>query len=85
VKLDKNKIKPLVPVLKHLLTWVEPTWKFPERASGQLKDFQFPKEVLRFIYTEDTDLEVGRQFILDLLSVVSEETMWHDAAVEEEV
>ncbi|BCS27014.1 uncharacterized protein APUU_70170S [Aspergillus puulaauensis] len=84
-QLEKHPVKPTCQLLKHILTWVEPTWKFPERANHALQYFHFTTEVKRLMLNEDTDTEIARQFILTILKEVKQETMWRDTVVETEL
>lgn len=50
--LEKNVSSKLKFILRHVMAWIKPSWKHPERASKNLKDFLWRSEIQKIMFEE---------------------------------
>jgi hypothetical protein len=61
IRLTAEVSEPMKKILQHVLYWYQPSWKYPERASNQMKTFNWVKTISTLLFTTNPSGEAITQ------------------------
>ncbi|KAJ9225074.1 hypothetical protein DTO027B5_2354 [Paecilomyces variotii] len=73
VELQTKVINPLKAVLKHIMFWYHPEWRYPSPASDRLKSFQWAHKLQATLFLGAEDPNTAAHFINKLLNKIYKE------------